>query len=54
MNNEENLKELIKQNGHLIFERDRVILVNEELRKQIEMLQEIVKKLLNENSDIYE
>ena len=52
--NEENLKELIKENGYLTFEISNLRVLNDELRKQVNMLQEIIKNILNKKDDINE
>ena len=51
MNNEEELKELIRQNGHLLFENDKLMVINSQLMEQIKMLQHIIENILNKKGD---
>ena len=51
MNNEEELKDLIKQNGFLIYENSKLKTSIEELRQQNETLFIIIKSILNKNGD---
>ncbi len=50
---DEAIKDLIRQNGHLIFENEKLMAINEQLREQIRMLNNIIENIFDkkENKD---
>lgn len=51
---DETIKDLIRQNGHLIFENQNLSTINEQLMQQIKMLQNIIQDILNKKGDTNE
>ena len=50
----ETIKDLIRQNGHLIYENNNLITINEQLKKQVETLQNIIQDILNKKGNTNE